>query len=52
MLKDGANGGVHSEVKLLKGRIPASRRVRNRSGLWSLALVVLALLALSALVRG
>jgi hypothetical protein len=44
--------GAHADVKMLKGRIPASRRARNRTGLWSLALIVLALLALSALARG
>ncbi len=44
--------GAHSDVKLFKSRVPAARRVRNRTGLWSVALVVIALLALSALVRG
>jgi hypothetical protein len=44
--------GAHSDVKLLKGRLPASRGARNRAGLWSLGLIVLTLLALSALIRG
>jgi hypothetical protein len=44
--------GANSDVKMLKGRLPASRAARNRSGLLSLALIVLTLLFLSALVRG
>ncbi len=44
--------GAHGDVKMLKGRLPSSRAARNRAGLWSLGLIVLTLLALSALVRG
>jgi hypothetical protein len=44
--------GANSDVKMLKGRLPASRAARNRAGLWSVALIVLTLLFLSALVRG
>lgn len=44
--------GAHAELKLLKARLPATRKTRNRTGLWSVVLIVLALLALSALVRG
>ena len=44
--------GANADLKVHKGRIPGFRRVRNRSGLWALGLVVITLLALSALVRG
>jgi len=44
--------GAHGDLKVYKGRIPTFRRVRNRSGLWALGLVVITLLVLSALVRG
>ena len=43
---------AHGDVKLYKRRIPGLRRVRNRSGVWALALLVITLLVLSALVRG
>jgi hypothetical protein len=35
-----------------KGRIPGFRQTRNRNGLWSILLVVLTLLFLTALIRG
>jgi hypothetical protein len=35
-----------------KGRIPGFRRTRNRNGLWSVLLVVLTVLFLTALVHG
>jgi hypothetical protein len=44
--------GAHSDLKLYKSRIPASRQARNRTGLRSLVVIVLVLLVLSALVRG
>jgi hypothetical protein len=44
--------GANADLKVHKGRIPGFRRTRNRTGLMSIALVVLALLALSAVVRG
>jgi hypothetical protein len=44
--------GAHGDLKVYKARIPAFRRVRNRTGLRSLVVVVVVLLALSALVRG
>jgi hypothetical protein len=43
--------GANADLKVHKGRIPGFRRTRNRTGLVSIALVVLALLALSAFVR-
>ena len=43
--------GAHGDLKVYKGRIPGLRRARNRSGLWALALIVIALLVLSALAR-
>jgi hypothetical protein len=44
--------GANADLKVHKARIPGFRRVRNRNGLWSLVLIALTLLALSALVRG
>ena len=44
--------GANADLKVHKGRIPGFRRVRNRNGLWSILLVVLTLLFLTALVRG
>jgi len=44
--------GANADLKVHKGRIPGFRRARNRTGLISIALVVLTLLALSAFVRG
>jgi len=44
--------GANSDLKVHKGRIPGFRRVRNRNGLWSILLVVLTLLFLTALVPG
>jgi len=44
--------GANADLKVHKGRIPGFRRARNRNGLWSIVLVVLTLLALTALVRG
>jgi len=44
--------GANADLKVHKARIPGFRRVRNRTGLWSIVLVVLTLLALSALARG
>ena len=44
--------GANADLKVHKGRIPGFRRTRNRTGLVSVALIVLALLALSAFVRG
>ena len=42
--------GANADLKVHKARIPAFRRVRMRSGLLSLALVVLTLLAVRALI--
>jgi hypothetical protein len=44
--------GANADLKVHKARIPGFRRARNRTGLWSIVLVVLTLLALSALARG
>jgi len=44
--------GANADLKVHKGRIPGLRRTRNRNGLWSVLLVVLTLLFLTALVRG
>ncbi len=44
--------GANADLKVHKGRIPGFRRTRNRNGLWSVLLVVLTLLFLTALVRG
>ena len=44
--------GANADLKVHKGRIPGFRRVRNRNGLWSILLVVLTLLFLTALVHG
>ena len=44
--------GANADLKVHKGRIPGFRRARNRNGLWSIVLVVLTLLFLTALVRG
>jgi hypothetical protein len=44
--------GANADLKVHKARIPGFRRARNRTGLWSIALIVLTLLALSALARG
>ena len=44
--------GANADLKVHKGRIPGFRRTRNRTGLMSIALIVLALLALSAFIRG
>jgi hypothetical protein len=44
--------GANADLKVHKGRIPGFRRARNRTGLWSIVLVVLTLLFLTALVRG
>ena len=44
--------GANSDLKVHKGRIPGFRRARNRTGLVSIALIMLTLLALSAFVRG
>jgi hypothetical protein len=44
--------GANADLKVHKARIPGFRRVRNRNGVWSIVLVVLTLLALSALARG
>jgi len=44
--------GANADLKVHKGRIPGFRRARNRTGLMSIALIVLTLLALSAFVRG
>jgi hypothetical protein len=41
--------GAHADLKMHKTRIPGFRRARARSGLISLALVVLTVLALRAL---
>ena len=44
--------GANADLKVHKGRIPGFRRTRNRTGLTSIALIVLTLLFLTALVRG
>jgi len=44
--------GAHADLKVYKARIPNFRRIRNRNGLRSLVAVVIALLVLSALIRG
>jgi hypothetical protein len=44
--------GANADLKVHKGRIPGFRRTRNRNGLWSIVLVVLTLLFLTALIRG
>ena len=43
--------GANADLKVHKGRIPGFRRTRIRTGLWSIVLVVITLLALSALIR-
>jgi hypothetical protein len=42
--------GANADLKVHKQRIPNFRAARNRSGLWSIALIVLTLLALRALI--
>ena len=44
--------GANADLKVHKGRIPGFRRTRNRNGVWSIILVVLTLLFLTALVHG
>jgi hypothetical protein len=44
--------GANADLKVHKGRIPGFRRTRNRNGLWSVLLVVLTVLFLTALVHG
>lgn len=44
--------GANADLKVHKGRIPGFRRTRNRNGVWSILLVVLTLLFLTALVHG
>ena len=44
--------GANADLKVHKGRIPGFRRARNRNGVWSILLVVLTLLFLTALVHG
>jgi hypothetical protein len=44
--------GANADLKVHKGRIPGFRRTRNRYGLWSILLVVLTLVFLTALVHG
>ena len=44
--------GANADLKVHKGRIPGFRRTRNRNGVWSILLVVLTLLSLTALVHG
>ena len=44
--------GANADLKVHKGRIPGFRKTRNRNGLWSVLLVVLTLIFLTALVRG
>jgi len=44
--------GANADLKVHKGRIPGFRRTRNRYGLWSVLLVVLTLVFLTALVHG
>jgi hypothetical protein len=44
--------GANADLKVHKGRIPGFRRTRNRNGLWSILLVVLTVLFLTALVHG
>lgn len=44
--------GAHSDLKLFKSRVPTARQARNRTGLRSLVMIVLTLLALGALVHG
>lgn len=43
--------GANADLKVHKARIPVFRRVRARSGLLSLTLVVLTLLAVHDLIR-
>ena len=43
--------GANADLKVHKARIPAFRRVRTRSGLLSLVLVVLTLLVVHDLIR-
>ena len=45
-------GSTRRMDQALKGRIPGFRRTRNRNGLWSVVLIVLTLLFLTALIRG
>jgi hypothetical protein len=42
---------AHGDVRVTKGRLPGFRKTRMRSGLYVLTLVVIAILAMSALVR-
>jgi len=42
--------GASADLRVYKNRMPGFRRVRNRSGLVSLVVVVLALLAVRALI--
>ena len=44
--------GANADLKVHKGRIPGFRKTRNRNGLWSILLVVLTLIFLTAMVRG
>lgn len=42
--------GVHADIKTYKARLPAFRRIRTRSGVISVTIIVLALLTLHALI--
>ena len=43
--------GANADLKVHRNRIPGFRRVRNRTGLLSAVLIVLALLAVHDLIR-
>jgi hypothetical protein len=43
--------GANADLKVFKGRIPSYRKVRNRSGLITLALLVITFLVLRDLIK-
>jgi len=43
--------GIHADIKAYKSRLPAFRKVRNRSGLISLGVAAATLLLLRAMIR-
>jgi hypothetical protein len=42
---------AHGDIKVGKGRVSGGRQTRMRSGLYMLALVIIAVLVISALIR-
>ncbi len=43
--------GAHGDMKSYKARVPALRKARNQNGFLMIALVIMALLVISAFVR-